>query len=125
VTPAVNDLFLKGQGDDKKVMDLVYVSSDQTEQQMKKYVPSPKWGVIPFANAEERAELKRHFGACGARETAELGMKAGDRKSGLPTLVVIDSETGNVLTRDGVDDIMGDDDSHDPKEALQKWVSQL
>jgi hypothetical protein len=52
-------------------------------------------------------------------------MKPGDRKSGLPTLVVLDCKTGNVLTRDGVDDIMGDDDSHDPKEALNKWISML
>ena len=123
----MNELFVNGQPqeDNKKVFELVYVSSDQNEEQMKKYIPSPKWGFVPFDNTEERAELKRHFGACGARETSELGMKPGDRKSGLPTLVVLDCKTGNVLTRDGVDDIMGDDDSHDPKDALNKWISML
>lgn len=127
VTLVLNDLFVNDQPqeEEKKVFELVYVSSDRDAEQMKKYVPSPKWGVVPFEHVDERADLKRHFGACAGKETAGLGMKAEDRKSGLPTLIVLDSKTGNILTRDGVEDIMGDDDTHDAKEALQKWIAML
>lgn len=123
VTPVVNDVFLKSQPqEDGKVFDLVYVSSDDNEEQLKKYVPSPKWGIVPFDNVEERSNLKRHFGACASKETSVLGMKPEDRKSGIPTLILLDSKTGKVVTRDGVDDILGEGGG---EAAVKKWQESV
>ena len=123
VTPIVNHVFLKSQPQDEgKVFDLVYVSSDNDEEQLKGNVPSPKWSLVPFDSVEERANLKRHFGACASKEVEGLGMKPEDRKSGLPTLILLDCKTGKVITRDGVDDITAEGGGD---AAVQKWQDLL
>lgn len=63
-----------------------------------------KWGYVPF-ESEERAELKRKFGACAGAEVMALNM-VGKRKYGIPTLVLIDCETEEVLSFDGINDVM-------------------
>jgi len=92
----------------------VYVSSDRSKDQlMESYKRSHgKWDYIDF-DSEERSELKRKFGVCAGAEVAALNM-AGKRNYGIPTLVLIDCETENILSFDGVQDVMSGN-------LLQKW----
>lgn len=115
-TPAV-EKFCSEHKDDVHV---VYVASDSTEEQMKDFVPSCM-STVPFDNKEERASLKRHFGTCAGKEREELGMTTEDRKYGIPTLVILDTTTGNTVTMDGVEDIVnGSGDS-----VVEKWKALL
>lgn len=111
------------EGDSKKLFDLMYVSSDRTKSEMEENLSStPNWLYVPFDNEEERSDLKRHFGACASKEVSMLGMKPEDRKSGIPTLLLIEKKTEQILTSDGISDIMGNTKVDDP---LTKWSSQL
>ena len=107
--------------DDAKLFDLMYISSDRDAKEMEGNVPSG-WGFVPFENEEERSNLKRHFGACASKEVAELGMKPEERKSGIPTLLLIEKRSEKILSSDAVSDIMGSTKVDDP---LAKWKSQL
>mmetsp|Transcript_15316 Transcript_15316/g.20193 ORF Transcript_15316/g.20193 Transcript_15316/m.20193 type:complete len:157 (-) Transcript_15316:430-900(-) len=118
VTPAVHKIYESQGESNKKVLDLVYVASDSTADQMKNYVPS-QWDVIPFDQVEERSNLKRHFGACAGKETQALGV---DRKYGIPTLIILDSSTGRVITTSGVEDVTGPDGG---SQLLNRWKAML
>ena len=120
VTPVLHTFFLQERAN--KLFDLVYISSDNTEEQLKNNVPSASWGVVPFENVDERSNLKRHFGACAAKEVSVLEMSPEDRKSGIPTLILLEKATGKLLTRDGVDDMMADPIG---AAAVQKWKEML
>ena len=63
------------------------------------------WGCVPF-NSVERNELKRKFGVCAGKEVRELGLTPDGRKFGIPTLILIDSKSEEVLSFNGVDDVM-------------------
>jgi nucleoredoxin len=115
-TPAVEEFGAAN----KDFITIVYVSSDSTEQQMKDYLPSCMMAVS-FKNEDERANLKRHFGACAGKELELLGMKAEDRKFGIPTLIVLDKKTGNVVTNEGVDDIV----TRNGESVIEKWKGML
>lgn len=72
-----------------------------------------KWGIIPF-DSDERNALKKKFGVCAGVEMMQLGMTGGARKYGIPTLVLIDCSTEEILSYDGVRDILSGD-------FLNKW----
>jgi thiol-disulfide isomerase/thioredoxin len=118
--PVVSKVF-KSQKEDSKLFDLIYVSSDKDAKQMEENVDEG-WGAIPFENEDERSNIKRHYGACASKEVEPLGMKPEDRKSGIPTLILLDKKTGNTLLADAVPDIMGETKVDDP---LEKWKSML
>jgi nucleoredoxin len=118
--PFVSKVF-KSQKEDSKLFDLIYVSSDKDPKQMEANVDDG-WGAVPFKNEDERANIKRHFGACASKEVEPLGMKPEDRKSGIPTLILLDKKTGKTLLPDAVPDIMGETKVEDP---LEKWKSLL
>jgi nucleoredoxin len=115
-TPAI-DVFAFAN---KKDLQIVYISSDTSEAEMKEYVPS-SFSVVPFDCEEERADLKRHFGACAAKERGPLGMKPEERKFGIPTLIILEKATGIVATSGGIDDIMGSNG----ESVVGKWRSML
>lgn len=118
VTPAVNKIYESQASGDTKTLDLVYVASDSTADQMKNYVPS-SWLAIPFDQVEERSNLKRHFGACAGKETEALGV---DRKFGIPTLIILESSTGRVISTSGVEDVMGPNGG---EQVLDRWKAML
>jgi nucleoredoxin len=128
VTPKLQEICSyskdNNNNNNQQLFDLIYVSSDYTEEQCKGNLPSSAdcWGCVPFDRVEERSNLKRHFGACAAKEMSDLGMTSEDRKSGIPTLILIDKRTGKMLTRDAVDDIEGERGS---EAILQKWKEML
>lgn len=83
-------------------LSLVYVSSDQSDAEMKEYLANrPSWMFVPY-ESPERGLLKKHFKTCAKVEMNELQLK---RKHEIPTLIVIDSESQQVLTFTGVKDV--------------------
>ena len=84
-------------------LSLVYISSDRNEVEYNDYLKDrPHWMAIPFDSVES-AGIKRHFHTWAKRELAELQM---ERQHEIPTLVVVDGETHQVLTFSGVKDVM-------------------
>lgn len=112
VTPALKTVF-ESQPSDK--FSVVYVSSDRSNEQMLDSYDKHhgKWGIIPF-DSDERNALKKKFGVCAGVEMMQLGMTGGARKYGIPTLVLIDCSTEEILSYDGVRDILSGD-------FLNKW----
>mmetsp|Transcript_36974 Transcript_36974/g.110745 ORF Transcript_36974/g.110745 Transcript_36974/m.110745 type:complete len:162 (-) Transcript_36974:601-1086(-) len=124
VTPKLRDLFVAagGESEGKKAIEIVYVSSDNDASQMESSMKETHgpWAFVPF-DSDDRSGLKRHFGACAGKEAGELGMaETGKRKFGIPTLVVVDCESGNVITTGGVDDVL-----MRGTEALAGWECQI
>lgn len=101
-----NDLNQLGPdgGSGRASLAVVYVSSDRTRQEMARFKPYG-WWEVPFERVQERAQLKRHFGACAKKELddSDLGMGPEDRRHGIPTLVLVEQLTGRVVSEDGVD----------------------
>ena len=78
------------------------------------------WSYIPFSAREARSKLKRRYGVCGRKEMDELGIKAEDRRGGLPSIVLVRPD-GEAATVEGVKDVQGLG-----KEALlDKWRALL
>lgn len=99
----------------RRPISLVYISSDESEAQMKKYARE-HWITVPF-HSEERAALKKHFKVCAKREMEILNM---DRMYEIPTIVVVSGESHNVVTTHGADDL-----KEKGSEALIHWIKLL
>jgi thiol-disulfide isomerase/thioredoxin len=120
-TPAIRRIIQSDANEDRTVY-IVYVSSDYTQQKMEAFQPSC-FGCIPFDNVEERGALKRHFRACAKKELASLGMTMQQRKHGTPTLILLDSSSGRVLTEKGVDHCLQQNSS--AEQVIEGWKSML
>jgi hypothetical protein len=97
------DILVKPTGDSLTGgLSIVYVSSDQSQEQFDHYI-KPNWMSVPFENVQERSDLKRHFATCAKREMEELGMQTRDRE--IPSLIILAADTRQVLTYSGVQDI--------------------
>lgn len=112
VTPVLKSIYESQpqvSESEKKLMEIVYVSSDNNKNQMEETMEKShgKWSFVPFGESEEIAKIKIKFGACAAKEAPGLSLLGpGRRKFGIPTLIVIDCETEDILTTNGVSDIM-------------------
>jgi nucleoredoxin len=114
------DGVLRRQDGGERLIDVVYVSSDASEQQMANFKPDSML-ALPYAAEEERSDLKRTYGVCAKKEMEGLGMK--ERKHGTPTLLLIDSETGKVLRENAVDCFMKKNVT--PEQVLSGWRTLL
>lgn len=92
---------------------IVYVSSDKSDEEMKRYSHEKGWINVPY-DSPERNDVKRHFRVCAKRELEELGF---DRKMEIPTLIIIDSVTQGVLTTSGASDLKEYGDK-----AIDHWL---
>ena len=61
--------------------------------------------------------MKRTFGVCAGKEAAALGISGAQRKAGIPTLVVVDRATGEVVDADGMEALR----KSGPR-AVTKWL---
>jgi len=86
----------------RKDLAIVYVSSDKSETDMKKYSKS-NWINVPF-DSDDRDNLKRHFRTCAQVEMEELGIER--RRLEIPSLIIIDSVTHGVLSLNGKEDML-------------------
>ncbi|GMH46986.1 hypothetical protein TrVE_jg9346 [Triparma verrucosa] len=74
--------------EDEKQFEVVYVSSDRTEEECADYVKKmPGWLYVPFSQVEHRTFLKTTLKSCAGSEQAPLGIT--ERKFGIPNLVVL------------------------------------
>ena len=75
-----------------KGLEIVYVSSDRNQGSFDGYFGEMPWLAVPFGGTEE------------------LRQKLGSRFKvrGIPTLVIIDGETGELITADGREAVSGD-----------------
>lgn len=103
-TPLVEKVIMTSKSDEhnKKWIDVVYISSDQTEDNMKKFKPKT-FLEIPYSHNEERIKLKKFFGTCAMKELNDCQMTIKDRKRGIPTLILINPITGRIYTENGID----------------------
>lgn len=109
------------QADNKKLFDLVYVSSDNDSDQMKGELEAG-WDAIAFEKVEERSNLKKYFGVCAFKEMVGLGITSEQRKGGIPTLILLEKETCKVLAADAIPDAMSGKKADD---ILDLWKSLL
>jgi nucleoredoxin len=100
--------------DNSNLIDIYYVSSDKTEEEMLQFRP-PFLFHIPFSDEATRSQLKRKFAVCAQKEMNDLGMS--QRRHGIPTLVLLNAATGKILSENGTEDIM----ELSPKATLSKW----
>jgi Thioredoxin-like len=117
VVPAIGQLLTAIP--DQSVIEIYYVASDTSEHEMHAFVPA-SLRVIPFAAADQRADLKRHFQVCAAKEMNDLGLST--RKSGIPTLLLIETATGRILSDAGVDHVMH---GKCAESIFRKWAALL
>ena len=80
-----------------KKFEVVYVSSDKTEDQMLTYMQDKgcEWLAVKYAQTGVRDGLKHKYGLCGAGEVPGLRVRMADpsfeRKNGLPSVIQIDT----------------------------------
>lgn len=104
----------------ENLVRFVYVSSDKTEAEMDEFKPQDM-AHVPFANYAERDNMKRHYGACAAKEREALGMTPEQRKYGIPTVILLDSRTGDTLYQDATIDL----ERMDAPLVFKKWKAEV
>mmetsp|Transcript_27818 Transcript_27818/g.64574 ORF Transcript_27818/g.64574 Transcript_27818/m.64574 type:complete len:427 (+) Transcript_27818:92-1372(+) len=110
-TPTLISLYNKLK-DRNTNFELVFCSLDRSPDQYNEYTATMPWKCIPFAETEElRMKLAMKYGA-----------------QGIPHFVLIDSETRQVITDNGVGDVQNDPEGKNfpwkPKSFGEIWPSQ-
>jgi len=89
-------------------LSIVYVSSDESEKQMREYIEahgSTDWISSMSFNHGDRNGLKRHFSVCAKKEIQVVLGEHAKRKYEIPTLILLEGGSGRVLSYDGVKDL--------------------
>jgi len=79
-------------------MKIVFVSSDQSEEQFKEYFGEMPWAALPFSNKAKKDELSRRFDV-----------------QGIPAFIILGPQ-GKLYTKDGRQEV-----SNDPKGERYPW----
>jgi len=89
-TPKLAEAYtkLKGLG---KSFEVVFVSSDRDQEAFDSYFAEQPWLALPFEARDMKAKLSKKY-----------------KVSGIPSLVILDGETGELITKDGRSSIMQD-----------------
>jgi nucleoredoxin len=78
-----------------KSFEVVFISSDHDEKAFESYYAEQPWLAQPYAKRKLKAALSKKYGV-----------------TGIPSLIILDGETGELITRDGrravMEDIRGD-----------------
>lgn len=88
-TPKLADFYkanLKEKG-----LEVVFISSDQDEDQFKEYYAEQPWLALPYSARDKKAALSKKY-----------------KVEGIPSLVIINPADGSVITKDGRSAVMGD-----------------
>jgi len=97
-TPELAKVY-KGLVDSGKSFEIVFVSSDRDEDSFKEYFAEQPWLALPYSARSTKAALSKKF-----------------KVNGIPTLVILDGETGATITTDGREVVM-----EDPKGEAFPW----
>ena len=128
VTPAlqkVMETIHSNKGEDHQQqppfnLELFYVSSDTSAESMASYKPRI-FQEIPFNALDERVALKQYFGTCAMKEMNQLHIQRTDRKHGIPTLILIETRTGKIVTENGLQNIL----STPAETMIEQWKTLL
>jgi thiol-disulfide isomerase/thioredoxin len=109
----VTELLEQNMFSMEETVELIFVSSDRTQEEFDKMPDG--WKSVPW-QSEEATLLKRHYGVCAATEVDSLQVK---RRHEIPTLILLDATTPNyeVLTFKGVDDLKKEQEA-----AEETWL---
>ncbi|XP_067671480.1 nucleoredoxin-like [Haliotis asinina] len=80
-TPALAEFYKKMKS---KGLEIVFVSSDRDEDSFNGYYETMPWLAVSFADRGRKQQLCDKFGV-----------------TGIPTLVLLDGKTGEMITKDG------------------------
>jgi hypothetical protein len=105
---------------DKDWLKVVYISSDTDETSIQQFKPSSMLH-IPHGEVNERTRIKQRYSTCAAKEMSVLQIPS--RKHGIPTLILLNSATGTVLSENGVEDVM--DPTTTDQQVLARWKQLL
>ncbi|XP_030847860.1 nucleoredoxin [Strongylocentrotus purpuratus] len=75
----------------EKLLEIVFISSDKNEDQFDEYYNRMPWLALPYNLRDKKNEVSRRF-----------------KVSAIPTLIILDSVTGEVTCVDGVDEVKCD-----------------
>lgn len=82
-TPVLGEYYTKLRGAGKK-FEIIFVSSDREEAAAADYYKSMPWLMLPFSDRACKEKLGSKYGV-----------------SGIPTLVLVNAKTGELITKDG------------------------
>ena len=74
-----------------KSFEVVFISSDHDEKAFESYYAEQPWLAQPYAKRKLKAALSKKYGV-----------------TGIPSLIILDGETGELITKDGRDAVMED-----------------
>lgn len=97
-TPKLAEIY-KGIVAAGKELEVVFVSSDREETAFKEYFGEQPWLALPYADRKGKDALSKKY-----------------KVSGIPTLVILDGESGELITKDGRSAMM-----EDPEGANFPW----
>lgn len=83
----------KAQHAQKDNFDIVFVSSDRDQNAFDEYYKEMPWLALPFEDRDTKAALSKKF-----------------KVRGIPTLVILDADSGEVITTDGRSEVDADKD---------------
>jgi thiol-disulfide isomerase/thioredoxin len=84
----------------EKAFEIVFISSDRNDEAFTSYFKEMPWLALPFSESELKQKLSEKHGV-----------------DGIPTLVLIDGESGDVISQDGRSVV-----TSDPTGARFPWV---
>lgn len=94
-TPKLAEQYKKFEGMGKG-FKVVFVSSDRDEKSFGDYFAEQPWHALPFADRDRKATLSKKY-----------------KVSGIPSLIILDGKTGEVITKDGRSAAMSDPEGAD------------
>lgn len=98
-TPELAKIYadLIGSG---KEFEIVFISSDREEDAFKDYFGEQPWLALPYSDRKTKAALSKKY-----------------KVQGIPALVIVDAQTGELITKEGRSAVEGD-----PKGANFPWT---
>jgi len=100
-TPKLADCY-KAVNKDAKRWEILFVSSDKTEDQFNDYFGSHPWAALPYAERKLKAKLSSKF-----------------KVSGIPSLIHLDPKNGDILNMEGRSTV-----TEDPKGEKFPWINR-
>jgi nucleoredoxin len=98
-TPQLAAQYKKLTGELGKSFEVVFVSSDKDQASFDEYYAEQPWLALPFEARDLKASLSKKY-----------------KVQGIPTLVIVDGKTSELITRDGRSAVM-----QDPSGAAFPW----
>lgn len=97
-TPVLADVYKQIHQQDP-TFEIIFVSSDHDESSFKNYFATHPWTAIPYSNRDIKDKLSRQFSI-----------------SGIPSLIVLDAKTGQVIDANGRNTVM-----QRKEKAIEYW----